>query len=99
MLALKLRTKKQIAWVFGGKYDPATIPDDKQALADYYRGLGYFDIKIDHEMAFSKDKSKVYLGGTSVQELIERYGAMLVKAGNHHQVLLQKLGLHGPYDA
>ena len=32
-------------------------------------------------------------------ELIERYGAMLVKAGNHHQVLLQKLGLHGPYDA
>ncbi len=61
VLGLKLRTKKQVAWVFGGKYDPTTIPDDKQSLADYYRGLGYFDIKIDHEMAFSPDKSKVYL--------------------------------------
>ena len=31
------------------------------------------------------------------KDLIERYGAMLVKAGNQHQVLLQKLGLQGPY--
>jgi outer membrane protein insertion porin family len=61
VLKLKLRTKERIAWVFGGKYDPATIPDDIQALSDYYRGLGFFDVKIQHELAFSDDKSKAYL--------------------------------------
>jgi lactate dehydrogenase-like 2-hydroxyacid dehydrogenase/phosphoserine aminotransferase len=30
-------------------------------------------------------------------DLIARYGALLVKTGNQHQVLLEKLGLHGPY--
>ncbi len=30
-------------------------------------------------------------------DLISRYGALLVKTGNQHQVLLEKLGLHGPY--
>ena len=30
-------------------------------------------------------------------DLIARYGAMLVKAGNQHQLLLEKLGLQGPY--
>ena len=33
------------------------------------------------------------------KDLIARYGAMLVKAGNEHNVLLEKLGLHGPYSA
>ena len=31
------------------------------------------------------------------RELIERHGAALVKAGNQHAVLLEKLGLQGPY--
>jgi lactate dehydrogenase-like 2-hydroxyacid dehydrogenase len=31
------------------------------------------------------------------QELIARYGATVVKAGNQHAVLLEKLGLQGPY--
>jgi hypothetical protein len=30
-------------------------------------------------------------------ELIARYGAAVVKAGNEHGVLLEKLGLQGPY--
>ena len=30
-------------------------------LNDYYRGLGFFDVDIKHENAFSSDKSKVYL--------------------------------------
>lgn len=61
VLALKLRTKQRIAWVFGGKYDPTTIPDDIQSITDYYRGLGFFDVQIDHQLAFSEDKSKAYL--------------------------------------
>jgi len=31
------------------------------------------------------------------RELIERHGAALVKAGNEHAALLEKLGLQGPY--
>ncbi|MDO8353123.1 MAG: NAD(P)-dependent oxidoreductase, partial [Aestuariivirga sp.] len=31
------------------------------------------------------------------RELIERHGAALVKAGNQHAALLEKLGLQGPY--
>ena len=33
------------------------------------------------------------------RELIERHGAVLVKAGNQHAALLDKLGLQGPYSA
>ena len=33
------------------------------------------------------------------RELIERHGAALVKASNQHAVLLEKLGLQGPYSA
>jgi hypothetical protein len=33
------------------------------------------------------------------RELIERHGATLVKAGNQHAALLEKLGLQGPYSA
>jgi hypothetical protein len=29
--------------------------------------------------------------------LIERYGATLIKTSNQHAVLLEKLGLQGPY--
>jgi hypothetical protein len=32
-------------------------------------------------------------------DLIARYGAMLVKTGNQHQVLLEKFGLQGPFSA
>jgi hypothetical protein len=31
------------------------------------------------------------------RELIERHGAALIKAGNEHAALLEKLGLQGPY--
>ena len=31
------------------------------------------------------------------KELIARHGARLVKMGNQHEVLLEQLGLHGPY--
>jgi hypothetical protein len=30
-------------------------------------------------------------------ELIQRYGATLIKTSNQHAVLLEKLGLQGPY--
>lgn len=59
VLNLKLQTKKRIVWTFGGKYDPATIPNDKASLTAYYRGLGFFDMTIDHELKFNQDRSHV----------------------------------------
>lgn len=60
LLNLKLQTKKRILWSpWGGKYDPATIPNDKASITKYYRSLGYFDMKVDHDLRFNDDKSLV----------------------------------------
>jgi outer membrane protein insertion porin family len=59
ILALKLQTKKRILWAFSGKYDPATIPDDIEAIKAYYHSLGFFDVVIDHELKFNDDRSLV----------------------------------------
>ncbi|MEO1999656.1 MAG: POTRA domain-containing protein, partial [Planctomycetaceae bacterium] len=48
LLKTKLRTKSAwfgwmgVTWL-GGKYDPATIPDDIASLKQYYQQLGFFD--------------------------------------------------------
>lgn len=58
LLNLKLQTKKRILWSpWGGKYDPATIPNDKASITKYYRSLGYFDMTIEHELKFNADQS------------------------------------------
>lgn len=59
LLDLKLQTKKRILWAFGGKYDPATIPNDKASIGRYYHSLGFFDLEINHELKFNEDKSQV----------------------------------------
>lgn len=61
LLKTKLRTKTAFLWMFGGKYDPATIPDDIAALKQYYHDLGFFDVQIDREVRFSKDRSSVHI--------------------------------------
>ena len=55
LLKTKLRTRRAILWVFGGRYDPATIPDDETALKQYYHNLGYFDVKVQHKVTFSRN--------------------------------------------
>ena len=52
LLKTKVRTKTAILWVFGGKYDPATFPDDISALKAYYHSLGYFDVQIKENISF-----------------------------------------------
>lgn len=60
VLRTKLRTKPAIAWFIGGQYDPATIPDDVTAIRQYYHNLGYFDVEIDHDVTFSKSRSRAF---------------------------------------
>lgn len=66
LLKTKLRTKTALlGWVglpwLGGKYDPATIPDDVDSLKQYYNSLGFFDVDIEKRVLFSEDRSKVEL--------------------------------------
>jgi outer membrane protein insertion porin family len=61
VLKTQLKTKTRFLWLFGGKYDPATIPEDVEALKQYYHGLGYFDVKIEQRESVSKDKARVHV--------------------------------------
>lgn len=61
-LRTKLTTAVLKLWLFGGKFDPATIPGDVEALTGYYHSLGFFDVKIHPpKQLFSKDKSRLTL--------------------------------------
>ena len=52
ILKTKLTTKRALFGfdLFGGKFDPKTIHQDKLGLASYYRGMGFFDIKVTHRV-------------------------------------------------
>ncbi len=58
-LRTKLKTSTRKLWLFGGKYDPATIPEDINAIKEYYTSLGYFDVQIKHREKLSADKANV----------------------------------------
>ena len=55
----KLVTKESWFGVFGGIYRPDTINQDVDAVKQYYRSLGFFDIDIKAKPLFSKDRSSV----------------------------------------
>ncbi len=61
ILRTKILTKKAILWYFGGKYEPKSIESDYEALRNYYHSLGFFDLKIDHKVGFSKNENRVYI--------------------------------------
>lgn len=60
-LRTKLVSKEAIVGLFGGFYKPETLNQDVDALKQYYRGLGFFDIKVDAKPLFSEDRSSVRL--------------------------------------
>jgi outer membrane protein insertion porin family len=59
VLKTQVKTKTEILWLFGGKFDPLSIPEDISALKTYYIDLGYFDVQIKHEEHLSENKAKV----------------------------------------
>ena len=52
---------KEAFLVFGGLYNPDTLPSDIEAVKQYYRGVGYFDVEVTGVPMFSEDKSDVNL--------------------------------------
>jgi len=66
LLRTKLRTKTilpGLGWLgvtwLGGKYDPATIPDDIASLKQYYQQLGFFDVDLTKQLLFNDNRSRV----------------------------------------
>ncbi|HAD61747.1 MAG TPA: hypothetical protein DCG12_21125 [Planctomycetaceae bacterium] len=58
-LKTKLQTKESWFGLLGGTYKPETLQQDVDELKAYYRGLGFFDIKIEAKTRFTKDRSGV----------------------------------------
>jgi outer membrane protein insertion porin family len=52
---------KEAFLLWGGHYNPDTIPSDVEALKAYYRSVGYFDVDVTAEPRFSDDRSDVEL--------------------------------------
>ncbi len=52
---------KEAFLIFGGNYNPDTIPADIEALKGYYKNVGFFDVEVTGEPLFSKDRSDVNL--------------------------------------
>lgn len=52
---------KEAFLIFGGIYNPDTIPADIEALKGYYKSVGFFDVEVTGKPLFSKDRSDVNL--------------------------------------
>ncbi|MEY3176072.1 MAG: outer membrane protein assembly factor BamA precursor [Planctomycetota bacterium] len=52
---------KEAFLLWGGHYNPDTIPSDVESLKAYYRSVGYFDVEVTAEPRFSDDRSDVEL--------------------------------------
>ena len=52
---------KEAIFIFGGIYNPDTIPADIEALKAYYKNVGFFDVEVTGKPLFSKDRSDVNL--------------------------------------
>lgn len=52
---------KEAFLIFGGLFNPDTIPSDIEAVKAFYRSVGFFDVEVTGEPLFSEDKSDVNL--------------------------------------
>ncbi|MBY0514294.1 MAG: outer membrane protein assembly factor BamA, partial [Gemmataceae bacterium] len=49
-LRTALATKKRVAGVFGGKFNPMSLDVDRQRLVEYYQGLGFLAVQVTPEV-------------------------------------------------
>lgn len=80
---------KEAFLIFGGIYNPDTIPSDIEALKQYYRGVGFFDVEVSAVPLFSPDRSDVNLHFT-VREG-QRYKVREIRFQGNSVVSTQRL--------
>lgn len=78
LLRTKLKTSTRKFWVWGGKFDPATIPDDMASLKAYYHSLGFFDVRIKDNVQQSKDRSKVIITYEIEEGIRSKIGKIII---------------------
>ncbi len=52
---------KEAFLIFGGLFNPDTLPSDIEAVKAFYRSVGFFDVEVTGEPLFSDDRSDVNL--------------------------------------
>lgn len=60
-LRKNLISKEAMLGFFGGFYRPETLPQDVDALKQFYRAVGFFDVEVQVDPRFSPDRSAVDL--------------------------------------
>ncbi len=60
-LRKNLQSKEAFLTFFGGFYNPDLIPGDVEAVKQFYRSVGFFDVKVEATPRFSPDKASVDL--------------------------------------
>jgi len=80
---------KEAFLIFGGLYNPDTIPSDIEAVKQYYRGVGYFDVEVSGTPLFSDDKSDVNLHFTIKEG--RRYAVREIRFQGNSVVSTQRL--------
>ncbi|MEZ6132057.1 MAG: BamA/TamA family outer membrane protein [Planctomycetaceae bacterium] len=81
-LRTRLQSKEALFGVFGGLYKPETLEGDVESLKQYYRGLGFFDVKVTATPLFSADRSDVRIKYT-IDEGIPYKVRNMILNGNH----------------
>jgi outer membrane protein insertion porin family len=80
---------KEAFLIFGGLYNPDTIPADVEAVKQYYRGVGFFDVEVTAVPLFSEDKSDVNLHYTVKEG--RRYAVREIRFQGNSIVSTQRL--------
>ncbi|MBN9516932.1 outer membrane protein assembly factor BamA [bacterium] len=58
-LRTQLVTKSALAGFMGGKFNPVSLESDVKKLTEYYHGLGYLAVQIEHEVIPAADMASV----------------------------------------
>ncbi len=80
---------KEAFLIFGGLYNPDTIPSDIEAVKQYYRGVGFFDVEVSAVPMFSEDKSDVNLHYTVNEG--QRYAVREIRFQGNSIISTQRL--------
>lgn len=58
-LRTQIQTSSSILGLIGGDFNPMLLEQDISKIADYYRNLGYLDVRVQRELIWSEDHRSV----------------------------------------
>jgi outer membrane protein insertion porin family len=56
-LRTQVQSSRSLLGIIGGTYNPQMVEADCSKLEEYYRQLGYQDVRIDHELVMKSDRT------------------------------------------